>query len=915
MKRVFSLILVSVLLLSSVFMCRVDAKAAEAEKKPFYFSNWDPVNSNEFPNLWDRPYFWATVNSDDDIKITWGGQTTISGIAQALKTEFDTFPDNSNTRIINVTALERRIMSKRADDVIFFDKGAEYLKNWMDEFLAEYKRIGGKLDGIGSDLEYFDGGYWYLYSKAFNLGQIDVYYNIVNNPSYQTRLRPMLEERGFQFYPKPLDASSENMKKIYCELYSLHPQSGDKYEQSRYIWNACINNMYTDYLNEAFYEPLLKHFPDAIFSDWETRDSYGWMKEVPELGGFDASSGGNRYKAGNYSDYSVYNYAPVWVTKSETSTTYEKPISHNDAVYEVNPYNMTLWEVNTFKNTYAATDTKKMYVWLTFFDYVLVTDKNCKEGNTDTPFHTETYLHAAMLDPEFAGYVIESEIGSSVEYDYRLQVIQETMDEINRVLGYADRKPIEIPTNWNDSFILSGMYVNGRNVWRITPDTVTGVNKKNFLVSKDNGQIVFKNKGQTITFPQGSIIEDGSISGPGTCGYWVETPANVTPTITSDANRYSKYPAYFETFDNYNAGAELTPNVFKYSHTWEVNGSSATIQESKANAKDKVLAIQGNMALRNIALPEYITAGDYYAKQQAWEISFSLSAIPSDSAEVRLLNASSGPGVNTDGGFRIYDGKLFYGKTSEYTAFENVTLTANTEYTLKRVLDFRTANAITCDYYVYDANGNLLDKAEDVAVDTMKLPVEKIGISTNDFGSNTIYLDDYKLYAAGITTDFEIYNADTGIMVEDPTAARNGNTAYRLSWMNASNATTTYNVVANYSDGTKEILKTIVMMPGYDAVDTGIVKVNGKAVTLSIEEVVSDNPGSDNNSSNDRGNESSDSSLLLIVIAVAVACVCAIVVTLVVATTSKKTSSKKSGAKKAPAKKANTPAKTETETE
>ena len=901
MKKVFSFILVSVMLLSTI-LCGVTANAAEVEKKPFYYSNWDPVDSAETPNLWDRPYFWAEVYSDDNIKISYGGKSNIPDIAQVLKEEFDKYPDGANMRIINITALERRIMSKRADDVIFFDKGAEFLANWMDEFLAEYKRIGGKLDGIGSDLEYFDGGYWYLYSNQFQKGNQEVYYNITQNPTYLARLRPMLEERGFQFYPKPLDTMSAGLKKIYCELYSLHPYSGDQYWPSRYIWNACINEMYTDYLNEVFYEPLMEHYPDAIMSDWETRDSYGWMKEVPELGGFEAYLGGNRHKAGNYSDYSVYNYAPVWVTQTETSTTYEKPISHNDAVYEVNPYNMTLWEVNTFKNMYAATENKNIVVWLTFFDYVLVTDKDCKEGNTNTPFHTETYLHAAMLDPEFGGYVIENEVGTASEYAYRLEVIQETMDEINRVLGYADRKPIETPANWNDAFILSGMYVNGRNVWRVTPDTVTGSSRKNVLVSTEGGQLVFKNKGQTITFPQGSIIADGDISGAGTCGYWVETPADKYPTVTYDADRYSKYPAYAEIFDNYETGMVFEAKNTQYSHTWEtwvLDGASATIQAGASNAKDKVLEIKGNAYLNSVKLPEYITAGDYYAKQQAWEITFNLPELPSGTAEVKLLTASSG-GTTTDGGIRIFDGKLYYGPAGDYIPFENVTLQANTEYRLKRVLNLADENALSSSYYVYDASGNLLDKVENVAMPQLKLPLQKVGIATENFGGKTLLVDDLKMYAVGLTTQLEIYDADTGIMVQDPTAARDKDTAYRLSWMNASDVTKAYNVVATYSDGTKEVLKSILMAPGCDAVDTGIVKVDGKSVTITIEaidtgDVDINNPGGiiqGGNGSQGGSNQSGNGgaaddgktgvNLLLLTITVGVACVCAIALVFVI---------------------------------
>ena len=149
------------------------------------------------------------------------------------------------------------------------------------------------------------------------------------------------------------------------------------------------------------------------------------------------------------------------------------------------------------------------------------------------------------------------------------------------------------------------------------------------------------------------------------------------------------------------------------------------ISKSTSYSKDNVLAIKGNGFLNNTVIPGKIVAGDTYAKQQAWEISFNLSALPTGDAEIKLLNLTSGSGVNTDGGFRIFDGKLYYGKIGEYIAFENVTLAANTEYAVKRVLDFRNEEAFFSDYYVYDASGNLLDSAKNVAVDAFKLPVKK----------------------------------------------------------------------------------------------------------------------------------------------------------------------------------------------
>jgi len=865
MKKALSLFLVFVMLLATVLTCGIDASAADVEKKPFYMANWDDIDNTKYDSIYTKAYLWVPPGSTE-LNVSYSGQSghgrDIPSIAQVLKDDFDKYPDNSNTRVLNTVGLTAFFMAGKVEERLFMDNGAAELAQWLDEFLTEYKRIGGKLDGISSDCE-FHMGYWsYIKGEAFDAGDQDIYRRIVEHPSYQTKLRPKLEERGFRFY-QPLATMPEALKKIQSEIYGIHV-GGEAFSESRYIWNTCVREMWGEYEEQALWEPLQKHYPDAFLEEYQARDSYGWMKELPEAGspGDPVYKGGNTSKVGNYSNYNTYNYAPNFVVKSENDTSYLKPDSFSNAIYENNPFGMFKWEVNTYKNMYAATDNKQIDILFAFYEYGAKYGKAKDGTSAGTPYHTEGYYHAALLDAKFSGYINDQEAGSQVEYDFSLEIVTEILKEINKLVGYADRKPIETPVNWNDSFLLSGMYANGRNVWRITPDTNTGVSKKNFLVSTDNGQIVFRNKGQTITFPQGTIIEDTFIPGTGTCGYWVETPADVMPTVKNDADRYSKYPAYLESFDSYQTGMEFNFKTARHTYTWDSwirDGGSVTIQANPNNANDKVLAINGNAFMSNIKVPSRIEAGDSYAKQQQWSIDFSLSALPSGNAEILLLNASSGTVTNATDGFRVFDGKLYYGTADGYVAFENVALAAGTEYKLVRTLDFTNANMFTGCYYVYDANGNLLDKAENEAITIMKLPMEKIGLSTAEFGSNTLYVDDYKLTVLGLAADFEVYNAATGIMIKDPTQARDSDTAYRLSWMNASNATKAYNVVATYADGTKAVIETVVMAPGCDAVNTAIVKANGKAFTLSIEEVaIEDIPGIDQGGQGNQGGSQGD---------------------------------------------------------
>ena len=163
------------------------------------------------------------------------------------------------------------------------------------------------------------------------------------------------------------------------------------------------------------------------------------------------------------------------------------------------------------------------------------------------------------------------------------------MAELTRVAGASDRKPIQYAGSWNSDFVISGMYAGGRNIWRITPDITQCGTLENFLV--DGATPTFRLNGQTVTFPQGTILEEAKIEPYGSCGYWVETPVDVMPVVTSDADRFSKYPAYQETF-----AAELS------SAYWTKTGE-CTIADGAA-------ILSGGATLKNKAIPTRITAGD-----------------------------------------------------------------------------------------------------------------------------------------------------------------------------------------------------------------------------------------------------------------------------------------------------------------
>ena len=162
------------------------------------------------------------------------------------------------------------------------------------------------------------------------------------------------------------------------------------------------------------------------------------------------------------------------------------------------------------------------------------------------------------------------------------------------------------------------------------------VSKEDFLVGS-TGDVTFYAKGETITFPGGKIMEDSTISVVGSYGYWVETPADVTPIITREENYFENYPSLLCDFEDAAEGV-YDYNTHTPEKTWEFTwkkGASTTIEKIGDN---KVLAIRGTTEVRSANLPSNVTAGDTYAKDQTWRLTVTIPEGLAEDAEIIILN-------------------------------------------------------------------------------------------------------------------------------------------------------------------------------------------------------------------------------------------------------------------------------------
>lgn len=837
MKKILALVLILAMLIPMGAI----AQAEEADVRPFYAIQWADFKSDLTYN-WYMPYFWANSGRMNDPlhSVAWNNEYDITKIAYKLKELFDTYPEG--TRYLNY-CLVATAFGTLAEDVVFVDKGVEVSQQWLSAFLKVYSEIGGKLDGLSAGTAFEDLYAVYIHDRYWRKDNL-IYQKIVDNPLYATDIRPALEARGFKFY--------DNISEYTPEIYSIHPNAGAEYSQSRAIWDAVLRSYINGKITEAC-APLWEYYPDAQVSDYQSKNVKSWLKELTDNGGT-IVAGGNYTAAGTASSKNGYSSRPSGFYEDSTTKTpvYRTLPGFNRAIYEDTVFHHFLYDVNIFKNTYLGADDGKVNFWIAHY----FNTNSDPLGTARTPYYTETLLHMGMLDPQyFLGFILESDVGSTEDYEFSFQILDQIMGELTRVVGGTDRKPIDVTTTWNEYFVISGMQVGGKNIWRLTPDT-SMVSLENFQVAGDDP--TFSVAGQTVTFPQGTIIETGVIQGldenenvidNNHCGYWIETPADVIPVMSRIENYHSTYPAYSEDYEVFVPGTEYNYNNALPANCWEakkVGSGSATVQTVGDN---QVLALTGGFTLKNVNMPKNITAGDTYAENQAWEVEVTIPSDMATDAELVLLNASDAKKKSDDGGFKVAGNKVYYSQNGEYTELADVTLNPGSTYRFVRDMNFNNAESYTCDYYVYDGEGKLLGSEKDVVIGaTFALPVVGIGMSCSGVSGDAVYLDNYKLYPTGVTTDFELYGAKEGMQITEMDQAQAQAVAYRLSWMNATNTEAVYKVMAAFYNGDKlveeKVIKEIKMTPGLERIDTGVVETpEGQSVLvyLKAESVAADN--------------------------------------------------------------------------
>ena len=509
-----------------------------------YASNAESLSvtiPNEFFAIsWDEDYFDPRVYSYYLLTKTKLDTLGYEAVANEAKEYLKGRP--IGTRAIMIHSSLSYLLHQDAEDFIWWDSGCEILKGYMENFFKAYKEAGGEVDIVRSDHEVTMD----LFSLRSRPEGADVSWDpmkerfevIVANPRYSEEIRPKLEAKGYVF------PENENV----CELYDVRNydirQAINGGNLNGYIWNSVMSGRRGTYIREAMFYPLRKYFPECSYSNTGSSGSASWF-EIPDGYGHRGYlvGGGVGTGAGTHSTFMMFG--------NIQSMQEFPPEGYKGKIFDNTPFNGLLYYNNRARAAMLSTEGGKFQPSIGRYDYVYhagyQSDDAGKEKGASTfggtPYWHENMLHTALLNPDpflyFGMYGDGIMTDSEEKVREQAAIFSEMLTEINIMVGSTDRKSLVTNiTSWNSKYILSGMYADGKNVWRITPDLSSGITTEEFCT--DRGTPTFSIGKETITFPGGEIVSvEGSSA---TNGYWVKTDKDIKPVITYDTTGMNLAP-------------------------------------------------------------------------------------------------------------------------------------------------------------------------------------------------------------------------------------------------------------------------------------------------------------------------------------------------------------------------------------
>ncbi len=382
---------------------------------------------------------------------------------------------------------------------IWWDNGTQEVYDLFDEFFADYKASGGRCDHFVLDFEQgfsnWANGYdnsleWHDRGDAWH----EAKWNIVQDDQRFIDEGIMATLEGMGYVPGRLNDTVYDWGN-----YATPASCKDNY----LVWNSLMSYRKGEYTNDAVYDALIKHFPDATMSNY---GNYKWdaSLQFPGRNGHNTKHYGNGSMVGTHQSKQIYGALGQGIDNMG----YVTP----GKIYQRTPFNAMRYHSNTVKLMYLTDPNAPIAPWIsykTFSD----DNENKKTYLNESDHYQENILHAGMNGADYFLYWNPN----STQWEDIL--VSNVLNELDEMIGYdVEKTPLTTDIYWDIPFQISGMEVGDYRAWRFTPD-VDSEDGKNQTLWLEGDDIIFKTDGYTVLFEEGQIYRPSSTDAP--LGWWV----------------------------------------------------------------------------------------------------------------------------------------------------------------------------------------------------------------------------------------------------------------------------------------------------------------------------------------------------------------------------------------------------------
>ncbi len=419
------------------------------------------------------------------------------------------------------------------DNWFWWDEGVEIHIEAFKELFYHYKKIGGPdIDAMTLDYE-IGMDVWNLEwdkiggKTLLNKEQLEERYQaIVDDPRYETDIRPTLEAMDFEFY----EGSDHN------ELYNYWNVVGDNNSEERR--NVYLGLLWASQRKDMYLNQIFEFLRDTYYPDLKSMN-YG---STPKIYNPDHPDNYHYYEKFQVEppveerESQYYGTANAQFYYGSMGSDFEKnpDSSYPFDTFKRTPFNGAFRMMLQYEESMAWKDgvNYESYPWVGPYTW----DYNTPYASTD--FWFELNFHLALNGVDTFQAFNNSSLANTWEHDDLL--FSQQLHELDEVVGFEDRKPLwESITPGDQRYMLSGMYAGGKNVWRISPDLYIPEGKDGHVTMEtfctDRETPTFQIGNQFVKFPEGSFIYESDIN-ISDFGYWVISPEGTRPEEYRDEN-------------------------------------------------------------------------------------------------------------------------------------------------------------------------------------------------------------------------------------------------------------------------------------------------------------------------------------------------------------------------------------------